>query len=230
MKNIYIGICLTLLAMQHITAQDVQVNGKTFQTVKKTVLNAETEFFQLKEKGKSGRSASQNYIKTKGAYYETIFTENELKNFVSTGELSNLGKIVKRQFSKGNKIAFIDKGDVVIILWIKNNQLKFIEISQIDMVRRLKPTVKGRLAGSSGDSNQPTNDDYIRCRDDCMNTLDNPNDPTDIGCIDEGDGACNEWLGECVFACMDKHPDRTTGTGLHSYSFPVKGLSIKIKF
>lgn len=51
--------------MQHITAQDVQVNGKTFQTVKKTVLNAETEFFQLKEKGKSGRSASQNYIKTK---------------------------------------------------------------------------------------------------------------------------------------------------------------------
>ncbi len=227
MKKLFIGLCVLLVVLQHTTAQDVQVNGKTFQTVKKAVLNTETEFFRLKEKGKSGRSASQNYIKTNGTYYETIFTESELKNFVSTGELSNLGKVVKKQFSKGNKIAFVDKGDVIIIVWIKNNQLKVVEISQYDMLKWLKPTAKAKLAGSS---NEPTNDDYERCKLDCKNTLDNPNDPTDIGCIDDGDGACNEWLGECVFACMDKHPDRTTGTGLHSYSFPVKGLSIKISF
>jgi hypothetical protein len=46
----FVGICMILLAMQHITAQDVQVDGKDFQTVKKTVLNGETGFYQLKEK------------------------------------------------------------------------------------------------------------------------------------------------------------------------------------
>ena len=52
-----------------------QTDGKTFQTVKKTVLNPSTEFYILKEKGKSG-AKQESYIKTANQFYKIVFSYN----------------------------------------------------------------------------------------------------------------------------------------------------------
>ncbi len=126
MKKFFLGLSVLLVALQHITAQDVQVNGKTFQTVKKTVLNTETGYYQLKEKGKRG-AKQESYIKIGDQFHTTVFTETELKNFFNTGKMSSLGRREKATFRDSLKIEYINKGAKKIFILAKGSQLNVFE-------------------------------------------------------------------------------------------------------
>lgn len=119
-------ICFVFLASLVLSAQEVKIDGKVFQTVKKTVLNDKTEYYQLKEKGKPG-ATKQSYIKTGGGFHKTVFTETELKDFFRTGKVSDLGKMEIGTVRDSLKIKYINKGGKKIFVSVNGNRLKVYE-------------------------------------------------------------------------------------------------------
>ena len=72
-----------------ISAQDAQIDGKSYETVRKVNLNADAEFVKLKQKS-AGTASGESYIKVNNEYAKTSFTAAALKNFFATGKLSIL--------------------------------------------------------------------------------------------------------------------------------------------
>ena len=126
MKKILLAITILSIAAQNVSAQEIQIDGKAFQTVKKTVLNDKTGFYQLKQKGETG-AKQEAYIKIDNKFHKTVFTETELKNFLKTGKISSLGRMEKATFRDSLKIKYIDKGVKKIFVSIKGNQLNVFE-------------------------------------------------------------------------------------------------------
>lgn len=118
-------LLLFTLSLSNSYAQDIQIDGKTFQTVKKTVLNTDIEYYLLKEKGKAN-AKNQAFVKSNGTYNKTIFKETEFKNFIAKGTVSSLGTLVTKTIS-GKEIMYIDKGSALAFFSIVNKTLNLIE-------------------------------------------------------------------------------------------------------
>lgn len=210
MKKTTLAIAVLLIAVHSTCAQDVQVNGKTLQTVKKTVLNAETGYYQLKEKGK--RDAQQeSYIKTGGKFHKTVFTEAELKNFFNNGKISSLGKMEKAIFRDSMKISYIDKGSKKILFSIKGNQLNVFEY--FGEVKDLFSSLE-----NDDEDNRPEGE-LKDCEDGCMGRKYDE-------CEEEfgvGNDVCFNDMILCIIRCR-KAFDRTKG--LVNYTLSVNAVKI----
>lgn len=222
MKKIILALFIFNTAITY--GQDVKIDGKTFQTVKKTELNAEIEYYQLKEKGNVA-SKSQSYIKRGGEFTKTIFSEAELKKFVSTGKMSSFGTIKEKQLNQKRKITYVIKSDILIIISKKEKTVYFLEINDKRLAERLIGSDK---ATKSDDNGGPDSDEECPgdcCAGDCLVEWVGSSDGSSGGCIfetQEQRQACVDGFANCLEKCSKSPARDKPGNNIHLYAITLK--------
>jgi hypothetical protein len=195
-------------------AQDIQVEGKSYQVVSKQSLTTEVEFVTLKTKGLS--SSAGSFIKKDNTYYKTVFTLSQLKSFFSTGKLSSLGKVKKVKIA-AITINYIDNGSSLVIIKYNKQEIGFIEISDEKTVLLVRSNVV-----KASDDNEPggsTGDPLLDCGVDCLEKY--------IGCGNSA--ACHSSYTKCWNTCKATYPSQSgSGGAISYYILPLNNLAIKL--
>lgn len=233
MKKTLLALAVLLLAANIIKAQDIQIDGKIFQTVKKTILNADIEYYRVKEKS-SSQVQSQSYIKRGKDFTKTVFSELELKKFISTGKISSLGIIKEKQVNEKQKITYIIKSGVTVLLKKEKSRIKILELHDKVFADYLLGI---RTAAKTGD-NGVDDDDIIVHRDrgcvkGCFDDFWGSEDGSNGGCLSETveqARECERQLQGCYDACpMESGLSGKPGNSLHLYAITLKGIAILMK-
>lgn len=213
--------CLILITYYSLTclcntanAQDIQVDGKSYQAVSKQSLTIGVEFVTLKTKVLP--SSVGSFIKKDNSYYKTVFTLVQLKNFFSTGKLSSLGKVKKAKIA-ATQINYIDNGLSLVIIKYNKLEIGFIEINDEKTVLLVRNNVV-----KASDDNEPggsTGDPLLDCGVDCLNKY--------IGCGNSA--ACHSSYTKCWNTCKSTYPSQSgPGGAISYYILPLNNLAIKL--
>lgn len=195
--------------------QDTQIDGKSYETIRKVNLNPDAEFVKLKQKS-AGTASGESYIKVNNEYAKTSFTAAALKNFFATGKLSSLGT-VKKTILAGNPVMYIDNGSSIAIVNYNKESIGFIEIQNPKQI----PTVRNHLAkaGNNDDPGGSTGDPLLDCGVVCLNTF--------IAC---GNSAvCRSAYKKCWSDCKNRHQSQGGSGGTPSY-YIVSLNALAVKF
>lgn len=203
-------LLLFTLSLSNSYAQEIQIDGKTFQTVKKTVLNTETEFYQVKENVGTVRESS-SYIKSDNKYFKTVFTELEWKTFFKKGTISSLGKISKFEIGKSRFLNYINKGKTTILFKINKGSIKIMEFP-VDMIVLFPTGPDGWTTDEGKACGAGCKAKYDECKEEFGPQTDDSDDP------------CSSDLTDCVDRCY--HAAYLNGA---SYAIKTLNLSVKIK-
>ncbi len=220
MKKIFVAIAILLIVTNITIAQDVQVNGKTFQTVKKTVLNSETGFYQLKEKGKIG-AKQESYIKTGNQFHKTVFTETELKNFIQTGNVSSLGKIEREKITDSTGIKYLNKGSKKVFFTAKKNLLTVYEYT----VKANDISIKAKLSNDEDQGPQET-DEWKECVSGCFQIEDECKEEFGPQPEYPDHNVCNDDWTDCYTRCNTVFSRGGKGGNLVKYIITVNAVKI----
>lgn len=81
-----------------VYGQETQIDGKSYETIRKVNLTTDAEFVKLKQKS-AGTASGESYIKVNNEYAKTSFTAAALKNFFEqvtfitrNGKENNIGR------------------------------------------------------------------------------------------------------------------------------------------
>lgn len=196
------------------SAQEVQIDGKTYEVIKKENLNASTEFIKLKVKG--GKSEGESFIRLNNEYYKTNFSAAALKGFLSTGKLSSLG-VVKKTKIAGNSIIYIDNGSIISIISYNKEVTGIIELlDQKQTISVRNSLLKSAAAGNGGGT---TGDPLLDCGVMCLDQY--------IAC---GNSAvCRNAYRKCWSECKNKHQSSGgSGSYTSTYFLPLNNVAIKL--
>lgn len=130
-------------------------------------------------------------VKVDGKSAQSIFTDAEMKKFLTTGKASFLGEVKTLQLTKNTKIKFILKGKTSVVLLRQSGQVRITEYPGDITVLGLQNN------GSGGEVS-----DADRCRNGCELSyadcyLDFPADDPDNVRI------CQQDLLDCYTRCKD---------------------------
>jgi len=187
-KVITSGLCsLALICLIYSCSKDIGVKNEMNTTLVSDAKSADG-FYRVKVNGESTQS---------------IFTDAEMKSFLTTGKASFLGTVKTLQLTKDIKIKFILKGKTSVVLLRQNGQVRITEYPG-DI------TVLGRQNnGNGGDIS-----DADRCRNGCELRyadcyLDFPADDPDNVRI------CQQDLLDCYTRCKDYFGKRSYTVSLN---------------
>lgn len=197
-----------------ISAQETQIDGKSYETTRKVNLNTETDFVKLKQKS-SGTTNEESFIKVNNEYTKTSFNATSLKNFFTTGKLSSLGTVKKTKIA-GQPVTYIDNGSSIAIVNYNKEAIGIIEIQNPKQV----PTVRNNLAkaGNNDDPGGSTGDPLLDCGVVCLNTY--------IACGNSP--LCRSAYKKCWSDCKNAHQSQGGSGGSPSYYIvPLHALAVK---
>lgn len=112
-----------------LSGQPVLIGYEQKSTTDSVKINNDITCYYLQDTANSASSKSL-YIRVNTDYYRTLFTLTELKNFLTTGKISSLGEIRKKQLPYKKemlKVTYLSKGNTNLMFLIRPDYLYVIE-------------------------------------------------------------------------------------------------------
>ncbi|HQW44247.1 MAG: hypothetical protein IPP02_09010 [Chitinophagaceae bacterium] len=198
-----------------VSAQETQIDGKSYETIRKVNLNADADFVILKQKS-TGTTNEESFIKVNNEYTKTSFTAAALKNFFTTGKLASLGTVKKSKIA-GKSIIYIDKGSSIVIVSYSKEAIGFIDIQDEKTVLSARNSFA--QAYDDNDPGGSTGDPFLDCGVDCLGIY--------ISCGNSA--SCKSAYRECYLDCKRKYPSRNgSGNNTSNYIIPLNKLAVKL--
>lgn len=211
---------LLLIFLQYFSisySQNIIIANKSFTIIKSTILYKQTEFYSVKNSA-NPNALSENYIKFKGTFNKTSFSESELISFYKTKSISALGVLSDIKISGTNTINGIKKNKLFIIFSVSNGILTVHEFNEADFIMALDNG--GGLTPAQESCGRDAGANWQACRGNCTQKW-----PVDDANRDQCKSGCTDTLASDLDKCLALRGK----PGANSYKIDVSGFGIKLR-
>jgi hypothetical protein len=165
MKSHFLSIILLGIFLFNCTSDRVEpriliLDGKSYEVVSRSKLAANMTYLLVRE---TNQAFTKAFLETESGLTTTVFSETELRTYLSSGNLEDLGKVMTIKGANNAVMRYVVKGNTNVFVLKENHHIELVEY---------EGSVDSPVSGSP-QTNKPTGpgtppvDPYEVCTDKC---------------------------------------------------------------